>query len=266
MTPAQYTFLRSLVANRSSHLRSSIAREMATSQDLGRIRGLAVHYEDADFLKAETKLRNAGFSIEAPAVGRRRSDADDAASEKASAAPVTEGLVAAVAIGIPGTSSPLGSFLAMQWREALALPYEVLVVCENLEPLHRIHRYAWLQPYLKGRSALVLFRGAPTWFRVDAAMCLVASDARPVLGLFDFDPQGLFMAAGLPRREALCLPPWEELEPLVIARKRHDLYAAQEPGCRSILDACPDPDVALAWARMRRLTRALNQEAFPEKD
>jgi hypothetical protein len=165
MTPAHYTFLRNLVANRSSQLRSAIAKEMAGTEDLGRVHGRAVLYAETDFIKAETKLRNAGYSVEAPVLGRRRSDAHDAESEKASAAPVTEGLVAVVAIGVPGVASPSGSFLAMEWQQALALPYEVLVVCENLEPMKRIHRYAWLRPYLKGRRALVLFRGAPDWFR-----------------------------------------------------------------------------------------------------
>ncbi|MFS2102301.1 hypothetical protein ACCC97_25385 [Variovorax sp. Varisp85] len=270
MTPAHYSFMRNLVANRSPKLSSAIAKEMADTQDLGRVRGRAVLYEEADFIKAETKLRNAGYSIEAPAVGRQRSDANDAGSEKAFAAPVTEGLVAVVAIGVPGIATPEGSFLAMKWRDALALPYEVLVVCENLESMQRVHRYAWLQPYLleggRRRRALVLFRGAPDWFRIGPASRLVAGDTRPVLGLFDFDPQGLLMAAGLPRREALCLPPWEQLEALVIDRKRHDLYAAQEAGCRVQLDACADQDVATAWARMRLLTRGLNQEAFPESD
>lgn len=53
---------------------------------------------------------------------------------------------------------------------------------------------------------------------------------------------------------AVGLPPRELLEALVIDRKRHDLYAAQEAGCRAQLDACADQDVATAWARMRLLT------------
>lgn len=264
MTPAQYTFLRNLVANRSTRLNSAIAIEMAQSEDVGRVRGRAVFYEEADYRRAETKLRNAGLAIAAPAPSRRRSEADDAASEKAAAARVTDGLVAVVAQGLKGVVVPKGSFLAMDWRAAQALPYEVLLVCENLEPMQRIHRYRWLQPFLKGRSALVLFRGAPDWFRIDAARRLLEADTRPVLAVYDFDPQGLVMATGLPRREALCLPPWEELEPLVVERKRHDLYAAQEAGCRAVLDACGDPEIALAWQRMRLLTRGLNQEAFPE--
>lgn len=268
MTPAQYTFLRGLVASRSAQLRSAIAHEMARTQDLGRVRGGAVHYSPGDYAKAETKLRNAGLAIEAPPAGGARADAFDAASEKANAAPVTKGLVAVVPMGLPPETvhAPAGSFLALHWSEAMALPYQVLVVCENLEPMRRLHRYGWLAPYLKGRAALVLFRGAPTWFRTDAANALMQTDARPVLALFDFDPKGLTMAAALPRREGLCLPPWELLEPLVVERKRHDLYASQELGCRAVLDACPDSDVTEAWARMRMLTRGLNQEAFPEAD
>lgn len=266
MTPAQYTFLRNLVANRSPQLRSAIAKEMADTEDLGRVRGRAVYYEEVDFIKAEIKLGNARYSIVAPEAGRRRHEADDAASEKAAAAPVTEGLVAVVADRIPGIATPEGSFLAMDWKEALALPYEVLVVCENLEPMRRIHRYGWLQPHLNRRRTLVLFRGAPTWFRIDSARRLVEADTRPVIGLFDFDPKGLAMAALLPRREALCLPPWEILQPLVIDRRRHDLFGDQVAGCRATLDACSDPDIALAWERMRLLTRGLNQEAFPESD
>ncbi|MBS0455375.1 MAG: hypothetical protein JSS14_29095 [Proteobacteria bacterium] len=266
MTPAQYTFLRNLVANRSPQLRSAIAKEMADTEDLGQVRGRAVHYEEADFIKAETKLRNARYSIVAPAAGRRRFEADDAASEKASAAPVTEGLVAVLADRIPGIATPEGSFLAMDWQAALALPYEVLVVCENLEPLRRFHRYGWMLPYLKRRRALVLFRGAPNWFRIDTASRLVGNDTRPTLGLFDFDPKGLAMAASLPRREALCLPEWDVLELLVTARNRHDLFGDQLAGCRAELDACNDQDISLAWTRMRRLTRGLNQEAFPESD
>lgn len=266
MTPRQYSFLRGLVAKRSKFLNSAIAKEMADAEDLGQVRGRAVYYEDADYIKAETKLRNAGYSVEAGEPGRLRSEADDAASEKASAAPVTEGLVAVVADRIPGIAIPEGSFLAMDWKDALALPYQVLVVCENLEPMRRMHRYGWLQPFLQRRRALVLFRGAPAWYRIDTASLLIAADTRPTLALFDFDPKGLEMAASLPRREALCLPPWEVLEPLVVERKRHDLFGDQVAGCRPLLDACSDPDIALAWERMRLLTRGLNQEAFPERD
>ena len=264
MRQAHYTFLRNLVANRSPVLRSAIALEMAQAEDLGRLRGRAVYYEAADFAKAEIKLRNGGYAIAAPEAGQSRSSARDAASEKAFAAPVTEGLVAVVAIDLPDIVCPQGSFLVMPWSSALALPYEVLMVCENLEPMQRIHRYDWLKPFIKRRRTLILFRGAPSWFRIDSAARIVTNDSRPVLGLFDFDPQGLLMAAGLPRREALCLPPWKVLEPLVVERKRYDLYADQRRGCQALLDACVEPDIAVAWTHMRRLTRGLNQEGFPE--
>ena len=54
MTPAHYSFIRNLVANRSPKLSSAIAKEMADTQDLGRVRVRAVFYEEADFIKAES--------------------------------------------------------------------------------------------------------------------------------------------------------------------------------------------------------------------
>ena len=102
--------------------------------------------------------------------------------------------------------------------------------------------------------------------RIESASRLVAADTRPTLALFDFDPKGLAMAASLPRREALCLPEWEVLEPLVTQRNRYDLFGNQVAGCRVELEACTDQEIALAWSRMRLLNRGLNQEAFPETD
>jgi hypothetical protein len=79
-------------------------------------------------------------------------------------------------------------------HHALLLAYEVLVFCENLEPMLRLHEYQWLEGFLKGRPALALFRGAPGYFRTDVANELLVLDHRPVLAFFDFDPKGLSMA------------------------------------------------------------------------
>lgn len=54
-------------------------------------------------------------------------------------------------------------------RQALELPYEVMVFCENLEPMLRLHTYQWLDAFLIGRPALAMFRGAPGYFRKDVA-------------------------------------------------------------------------------------------------
>jgi hypothetical protein len=264
MSTAKITFLRNLVAARPLKLHSKIAHTLSYSEDLGRVVGAAVQYSDADYAKAETKLRNAGYALQAPSANATRASTQDASSEKHGTAPVTLDLVAVVPLGLATVQAPPGAFLAMKWQQAIALPYEVLLICENLEPMLRLHLYPWIAPHLKGRPALALFRGAPDWFRIDAANRFITADKRPVLAMFDFDPQGLAMAAALPRREALCLPEWEELKPIVMARRRADLIADQVDGCRKGLDACEQQDIAQAWRRMGALGYGLQQEAYPE--
>lgn len=267
MSPEKLDFLRRLIAERPTERRSQVAHRVADEDGIGRVHRRAVLYSPVDYDLASKILANRGFALVAAAPGGARADASDAASEKAGADLVTEGLVAVVPMGLPQQRghAPVGSFLAMRWDAALALPYEVLVVCENLEPMLRLSSYPWLIHQIAGRPALALFRGAPAWFRTNAAAQLVASDRRPLLALFDFDPQGLAMANALPRRERLCLPPWEELEALVRQYKRHHLYANQVQRSRVELDACEAPDIAEAWRRMRTLACGLNQEAFPQE-
>ncbi len=267
MNTDKLDFLRRLIADRPSDRRSEIAHRVASEESIGRVHRRSVLYSTEDFDLAAKILTNRGFDLVAAAAGGARADAPDASSEKASAAPVTQGLVAVVPIGLPPQCgyAPPGSFLAMQWDAALRLPYEVLVVCENLEPMRRLTSYPWLTRKIGGRPALVLYRGAPEVFRIAAAHQLVQGDKRPVLALFDFDPKGLSMANALPRREGLCLPPWEELEARVRRYKRFHLYADQVQHCRIGLDTCAARDIAEAWKRMRVLECGLNQEAFPEE-
>jgi hypothetical protein len=100
-------------------------------------------------------------------------------------------------------------------------------------------------------------------FRIDAVKSLLADDDRPTLAFFDFDPKGLSMAASLDRREALCLPAWEDLETSVKRHRRAHLYANSYDVSRGHLEKIRDPEIALAWMRMRRLTLGLDQEGFP---
>lgn len=267
MNTDKLDFLRRLIADRPADRQSAIAHRIANEEDIGRVHGRLVVYSPADFDLVARILVNRGFDLVARAAGGARADASDASSEKASAAPVTQGLVAVVPLGLPLQCghAPPGSFLAMHWEAALRLPYEVLVVCENLEPMRRLASYSWLMRKIGGRPALVLYRGALEVFRIAAAHQLVQCDTRPVLALFDFDPKGLAMANALPRREGLCLPPWEDLEALVRRYKRFHLFADQVQHCRNGLDVCPAPDIAEAWMRMRTLECGLNQEAFPEQ-
>ena len=175
-----------------------------------------------------------------------------------------QGQVAVVAVGMsPALVTPENRFLAMHWQDALALPYEVLLVCENLEPLLRLHEYRWLADFYQSRPTLALFRGTLGLFGTDAAAKLIAADARPTLAFFDFDPKGVSMAASLPRREALCLPPWPELEAATRRAQRQTLFTQSASGSRVHLDRVQDGEIALAWQRLRRLTLGLNQEGFP---
>lgn len=265
MNPREVDFLRRLVAGRFAERRGEgVAARMAEQQGLGVVRGAKVLYTDADFTHARNILRNRGFELTAPSAPFTRSEAPEGGSEKTGALPVMQGQVAVVAVGMsPALVTPENRFLAMHWRDALALPYEVLLVCENLEPLLRLHEYRWLADFYQGRPTLALFRGAPGLLGTDAAAKLIAADDRPTLAFFDFDPKGVSMAASLPRREALCLPPWPELEAATRRAQRQTLFTQSAPGSRVHLDRVQDGEIALAWQRLRRLTLGLNQEGFP---
>ncbi|MEC5214197.1 hypothetical protein RCH06_002759 [Polaromonas sp. CG_9.5] len=265
MNPREVDFLRRLVAGRFAERRGEgLAARMAEQQGLGVVRGAKVLYTDADFTHAADLLCNRSFALSAPPAPFPRSQAPDGGSEKTGALPVTHGRVAVVAVGLaPALVTPPGSFLAMHWQDALALPYEVLLVCENLEPLLLLHEYRWLADFYQGRPTLALFRGAPGLFGTDAATKLIAADARPTLAFFDFDPKGLSMAASLPRREALCLPAWPELEAATRRAQRQRLFTQSAQVSRVHLDRMQDSEIALAWQRLRLLTLGLNQEGFP---
>lgn len=268
MSPDKVDFLRRLLAERPADRRSAIAHRVAAEDSIGSVRGRMVLYTPGHFELAGQVLANRGFHLVAPGAGGARADAPDASSEKVGSAPVTQDLVAVVPFGLAPQlgHAPPGSFLAMHWAAALALPYEVLVVCENLEPMRRLASYPWLRCQIAGRPALVLYRGTVETFRVATAHQLVQRDTRPVLALFDFDPKGLSMANALPRMAGLCLPPRDELEALVRRYKRFHLYADQVQFCRGSLDASLIPDIAQAWALMQSMECGLNQEAFPAEE
>ena len=122
---------------------------------------------------------------------------------------------------------------------------------------------AQVSSFVKGRSALALFRGAPGYFRTEVAHEFVRQDTRPTLAFFDFDPKGLSMAASLPRREALCLPPMESLEAAVKAKRRRDLYFNSAEVARPHLESLPsNSEIAIAWSVMNSLEMGLDQEHF----
>lgn len=265
MNQQQVTFLRRLIETEPPFRPYSAAAEyFLNDEGIGKVQGRRVVYTQRDFEVARNLLKARGFESSRQVEPVPRSQVQPGESEKWGSLRVSEGLVAVVPLGLPGVQIPMGSMLCMDVCQALALPYEVLVFCENLEPMLRLHDYQWLAGFLKGRTALALFRGAPGYFRTDVASELLMQDHRPVLAFFDFDPKGLSMAASVPRREALCLPPLESLEAAVRSQRRKALYLGSVEGSRTHLEAQSEgTDVALAWGLMKVLEMGLDQEHFP---
>lgn len=267
MKPSEVEFLRRLIADKATRRAlGAISARVLDQEGIGRLSGASIHYTETDHKKAADLLKSRGFLVQTPPAGQPRSAAAGSGSEKDRAKPVQEDLVAVVPMNIPGElQAPPGGFLALPWRHALQLPYDVLLVVENLEPILQISDFSWLGGFIKGRSTLVLFRGKPHIFNTEAAANVIADRERrrPTLGFFDFDPKGLAMASSLPRREALCLPDWGELEVAVKAARRSHLFSQSHDVSRAQLDKETSADIALAWKRMRGLAWGLNQEGFP---
>ncbi len=262
MKTKEVEFLRRLVADRPMDRRSDLAIQFSRDEGLGLTRGAKVMYRDQDFERAVSLIVTRGFDLESPCKGFSRSEAPHGGSEKSGARAVAQDLVAVVPIGMD-VPVPIDGFLAMPWQGAISLSYQVLLVCENLETFLQLREYRWLVDLIKGRPTLGLFRGMVHTFGTDGAARLIANDHRPTLAFFDFDPRGLAMAASLPRREALCLPPWDLLKPAVHEARRDHLFTNSYHVSRAQLDKEQDTEIALAWQRLKLLTKGLNQEAFP---
>lgn len=265
MKTKEVEFLRRLVTDRPVERRSDLAMQFSRDEGLGVVLGSKVNYRAQDFERAASLIVTRGFGLESPPRGFTRSGAPRGGSEKSGARAVAQDLVAVFPIGME-VSAPKDGFLAMPWQSAISMQYQVLLVCENLETFLQLREYLWLRDLIKGRPTLGLFRGMVHTFGTDGAARLIANDHRPTLAFFDFDPRGLAMAASLPRREALCLPPWDLLEPAVHEARRDHLFTNSYHGSRVQLDKEQDSEIALAWQRLKLLTKGLNQEAFPRGD
>ncbi|WP_371438315.1 hypothetical protein [Polaromonas sp.] len=266
MSPSDVQFLRRLIADNALERRSGvISIQMVEKEGIGRLKGQTVAYTPLDLVKAENLLKSRGYGT-VTSTGHTRSDAPPGGSEKYGALAVMADLVAVVPIG-PGMDliAPPNGFIAVPAQAAMDLPYEILLVCENLEPLLNIRQYHWLLEFINDRPTLALFRGKPQQFNTNAAARVIADTERlrPTLAFFDFDPKGLAMAASLPRREALCLPQWSELRPVVESAQRSNLFTQSLHACRAQLDKELDPEIALAWQRLKGLSLGLDQEGFP---
>ena len=176
---------------------------------------------------------------------------------------VSAEMVAVVPVGISGYAVPEGGFMALPLQKALAIPYSVMLVCENMEPLQQLSSYTWLKEFYQERPVLAIFRGAPGFFRTDVAAKFIKLDERPKLAFFDFDPKGLSMAASVPGLEALCLPKAEVLEEAVLRNRRGHLFTNSYSQCSKHLNAVETPEIRVAWTMLKRLKIGLDQEHFP---
>ncbi len=232
-------------------------------EGVGTIRGASVYYQSVDFDRAANILRTRGYSLEMRTEVFARSDAPTGGSEKTGALRVSADMVAVVPIGISSCEVTKGGFLALPIDAALTIPYSVLLVCENLEPICRLHSYTWLNPFYAGRPVLALFRGAPGFFRTEVAARLIRQDTRPTLAFFDFDPKGLAMAASVPRLQRLCLPDAIALEAATLSNRRAHLFTNSYAQCYRYLNTVEQPEIVQAWNCLKRLQIGLDQKHFP---
>ena len=220
-------------------------------------------YEPHDFTAAENLLISRGYPLEAPERGLPRSSSAPGGSEKAGARKVMADLVAVVPLHMDA-ALPTGTlFLAADWPSIDTASFDCILECENLEPMLDLASFTWLDGFVRGRRTLAVFRGMPNSFSTGAAARFIAAAGKPVLGFYDFDPEGLAMAASEPRLEALCLPDQESLVAAARRYQRTHLYLDQAPGRRGLLDALPGGPVRDAWQQLKMLQCGLNQENFP---
>lgn len=263
-SPSEVAFLRRLVAERPSRRVGKMALALASAHHIGTASRSGITYEDRDFTAAANALRSRGYELTPPAPGGRRGAAGPGGSEKTGAAPVTEHLVAIVPLNMGVELPPGGRFIAADWRELRSETFDLLLEVENLEPFLELGSYSWLErDFIQRRRTLALFRGKPGAFSTGAAARFLAACGKPVLGFYDFDPEGLVMASSEKRLQALCLPPWSQLEAQVRHFQRWHLYLDQAPVRRVVLDRIESGPVQEAWRRLKGMQCGLDQESFP---
>lgn len=265
LTVHEVESLRRLVAHRPAFLPESKARRaLASSHGIGRVQGARLLYDEHDFTAAANLLRTRGFELDGPQGEYSRSEAGSGGSEKSGALPVGHHLVAAVPLNMRWSLGPASVMEIIDWRRLDLDSFDVILECENLLPLCELNSYTWLRPFIGARRALAVFRGKTgEVMGTEAAAAFIAHAAKPVLGFYDFDPEGLNMAASEPRLEALCLPDPVALEQAVRANSRSHLYLDQVAGRRNRLNALPAGPVQRAWRLLQRLQCGLDQEHFP---
>jgi hypothetical protein len=257
-------FLRSLVAERPSRRRSpGLAGHLCHHLKIGTAspEGDYIIYQHGDFERAGELLgrwRNGTAVAPEPSAASSRALVENLAQR------YSRHYLAMYPLNMGYSFPPSCSFMSTTLRSARELVFDVIIACEKLNTLGRLDQYTWLEQFVKGRRALAVFCGARGGvYRAETAQRFVDGSAAPVMALHDFDPSGLHKASALPRLEALCLPDWQSLEPLLKNGRPEPMFAQHRRQLRNELDQVKCAHVATAWDRMNAIGNGISVEDFP---
>ena len=137
-----------------------------------------------------------------------------------------------------------------------------VVVVENWEAFERVHKLSFEVP-VDLRNALVVYRGQPGGYTIDAARTFLRVLDRPVFVFPDIDPAGLRIALETPGFAGLMLPAVEAVEILLCAgRGLSERYTSQLGGSARILEGAVSEDVKAYWSLIKKFGRGIPQEEF----
>ena len=137
-----------------------------------------------------------------------------------------------------------------------------VVVVENWEAFEYIHKLSF-EISADLRDSLVVYRGQPHGYTIDAARMFLCALDRPVFVFPDIDPSGLRIALETPGFAGLMLPTVEAVEALFCAgRGLSERYFPQLAGSERILEGAVPEDVKTYWSLIKKFGRGIPQEEF----
>ncbi|WP_419739232.1 DUF7281 domain-containing protein [Ruegeria sp.] len=203
--------------------------------------------------------------------GKSRAEALSLGSnEKASSISVRRGRVAlksfsggSIRMGEKNVILPDGVNLDVPVNAAADFSDHVFaVLVENWEAFEHIHQLSFEVP-ADLRDALVVYRGQPGGYTIDAARTFLRVLSNPVFVFPDVDPAGLRIALETPGFAGVMLPPIEEIESLLCAgRGLSERYTSQLAGSERVLEGEVPTDVKAYWSLIKKFGRGVPQEEF----
>lgn len=168
----------------------------------------------------------------------------------------------ALRIGQKELVLPNGCHLDADWTSIVKeIHHDSVLVVENWESFNRIEATAQVDFSRAGPNPLVVWRGDKVDSPTNAAMAFLRALERPTWAFVDFDPAGLLIAGGLPNIAGV-LAPNHEILLTMLRGGLEDRYRLQLPASEKTLNASNQPDIAQLWKLIRRIGRALPQEAL----